>query len=77
MKEKKTFFFFPRASEVVYDTRAYQNAYKPLNQPIDLNVFYKMKLMREEAKAMLKSENLSNSKKDEETEKTTSSVLQF
>lgn len=77
MKEKKTFFFFPRASEVVYDTRAYQNAYKPLNQSIDLSVFYKMKLMREEAKSMLKSENLSNSKKDEETEKTTSSVLQF
>ena len=46
MKEKKTFYFFPRASEVIYDTRAYRKAYKPYEQQIDLNVFKAMKLTK-------------------------------
>lgn len=55
MKEKQTCFYFPRASEVNYDTRAFANGYLPKEQEIDLKVFNARKLTREQVLPMLKS----------------------
>ena len=54
-KEKQTCFYFPRASEVNYDTRAFANGYLPKEQEIDLKVHKARKLTREQVLPMLKS----------------------
>ncbi len=78
-KEKSTCFYFPRASELVYDTRAFRKAYKPLDKPIELNGFTAMKLTRPQAQKFLKSSNLikSNKASRRKNDEETSEVMAF
>ena len=58
---KEKCLYFPRASELVYKTRSFRGAYKALNKRIEIEPWEDLELSSQEARKVLKSENLSKS----------------
>lgn len=76
--EEKDVVYIPRANEIKYRTRAFREAYKAKDKPLDLEVWESLYMTTERARSMLKSENLRKKEdKPSKSEKSSSEVLQF
>lgn len=66
---KRFVYYLPRMSPVVYETRAMSNGYEAKNKPIELKVWKGMKPTEEQARKMLKSDNLAKMREEAEKKK--------